>query len=382
MAEYRTIRMTFWTDPYIEGLPPEGKLLYVYLFTSPHTNNLGMLEISRRKIAFETGLEVPKVDECVAQFERDGKAMTDGQKIWLTRFIKHQTMTSPKLTQALRKMLTAVASEPLRCALCERYPHIFDGSDTNPNQADTVSIPYTDTINTNPIPPGELEVGIGILKLEREGKDIPPLTPLTGGNAPAVDSGSVPEKPARVRRAAPREFPPELEAIWAACHPKMRECGRIDAVNCWTKLKKSGELPELPVILRALGKYHESKEGQDDPKWAHLSTWLNKGRWDTGEDIEGQTKVQRNAEREAADRKAELEEAKKKEAERAWTEAWAKVSEEVKEKWREYAIKNNSVLSTAREKGQTGLVELAARGAWRKHQENKIHAQRDGKAAA
>ena len=48
MATYRTIRMDFWNDPYVEGMEPQDKLLYVYLFSSPHTNNLGVLTVSRR----------------------------------------------------------------------------------------------------------------------------------------------------------------------------------------------------------------------------------------------------------------------------------------------------------------------------------------------
>ena len=51
-ATFRTIRRTFWTDPYIESMPPARKLLYIYLFTSPHTNNLGVLNTTTRRIAF------------------------------------------------------------------------------------------------------------------------------------------------------------------------------------------------------------------------------------------------------------------------------------------------------------------------------------------
>ena len=40
MATYRTIRMAFWSDPYIENLSASEKLLYLYLFSCPHTNNL------------------------------------------------------------------------------------------------------------------------------------------------------------------------------------------------------------------------------------------------------------------------------------------------------------------------------------------------------
>ena len=58
MAEYRTIRMAFWNDPFVEDLEAGEKLLYLYLFTCPHTSNLGVMEVSRRKIAFETGLDI------------------------------------------------------------------------------------------------------------------------------------------------------------------------------------------------------------------------------------------------------------------------------------------------------------------------------------
>ena len=71
MATYRTIRMDFWNDPYVEGMEPQDKLLYVYLFSSPHTNNLGVLTVSRRKIAFETGLTEEGVAAGLAALQRD-----------------------------------------------------------------------------------------------------------------------------------------------------------------------------------------------------------------------------------------------------------------------------------------------------------------------
>lgn len=52
MATYRTIRMAFWSDPYIETLSASEKLLYLYLFSCPHTNNLGLLAVSRRRMAY------------------------------------------------------------------------------------------------------------------------------------------------------------------------------------------------------------------------------------------------------------------------------------------------------------------------------------------
>lgn len=125
MAEYRTIRMAFWNDPFIEELEAGEKLLYLYLFTCPHTNNLGVLEISRRKIAFETGLDVHVVESALERLKKAGKVVTDGNFILLTRFIRHQTTTSPKLAQSLKALLSDVPSEALRDALVDGYPEIF-----------------------------------------------------------------------------------------------------------------------------------------------------------------------------------------------------------------------------------------------------------------
>lgn len=72
MATYRTIRMAFWNNPAIEDIPPEQKLLFLYLFTSPHTNNLGVLSVTVRKIAFEAGLDEDDVREFLEDLEFDG----------------------------------------------------------------------------------------------------------------------------------------------------------------------------------------------------------------------------------------------------------------------------------------------------------------------
>lgn len=180
MAEYRTIRMAFWNDPFVEELEAGEKLLYLYLFTCPHTNNLGVLEVSRRKIAFETGLDVATVNAGLEKLEKAGKIVTDAAFILLTRFIRHQTTTSPKIAQALKGMLAGVSSGKLRHALCLGYPSIFDAPapsgypiDTVSigyhNRTDTVSIPYPDPINTVGIPPAEEEE-------EREEEDNSTLT--------------------------------------------------------------------------------------------------------------------------------------------------------------------------------------------------------------
>ena len=125
MATYRTIRMAFWNNPAIEDMPPEQKLLYLYLFTSPHTNNLGVLSVTVRKIAFETGLDEDDVREFLEDLAFDERIVLEDGDIWVCGFIRHQCSTSPKILASLRALLPAVESPAIRKAILERYPHLF-----------------------------------------------------------------------------------------------------------------------------------------------------------------------------------------------------------------------------------------------------------------
>lgn len=165
MAEYRTLKMAFWTDPYIEELSTEGKLLYIYLMTCPYTDNLGIVEVSQKRVSYETGIDQKKVLQLMADMERHGKVICDGNYIWLTRFIKHQCSTSPKLVQSMKAILKDLPSKKLRRAICLAYPHIFECGEEDVSPDDTLSIPYPDGTTTVGIPSGEygtwnMELGI------------------------------------------------------------------------------------------------------------------------------------------------------------------------------------------------------------------------------
>ena len=138
MATYRTIRMSFWNDPAIESLPPADKLLYLYLFTCPHANNLGVLSVSLRKMAFETGLSEDAIRRGLAAFESSGRIVRDGGHVWVCGFIRHQCSTSPKILTSLRALFPTVESAAIRAAILERYPHLFGAA---PYPSDRVSLP-------------------------------------------------------------------------------------------------------------------------------------------------------------------------------------------------------------------------------------------------
>jgi hypothetical protein len=194
MAEYRTLKMAFWNDPFVESLQPSAKLLYLYLITSPHTNNLGVLEITRRRIAYETGLDEATVDLHLAQLEESEKLFSVDGLIWLTNFVRHQTSTSPKILTTLRRMAAGIRSKRLSGIIRKWYPHLFgEAADMVSEGENSDPIPYTYPIDTVRIPSGEeeleleleLELGKGKGRGRGRGqKTSPGLSPATPSAAP------------------------------------------------------------------------------------------------------------------------------------------------------------------------------------------------------
>ncbi len=140
MATYRTIKLGFWSDPFIEGLSGAQKLLYLYLITSPHTNNLGLLEISQRRIAFECGLSETELSEILKHFASQGKLALCQGRIWLVSFIRNQCATSPKIITGLRALFAQVPDPELKARIAACYPGIF-GAKAGLSQEKKVAAP-------------------------------------------------------------------------------------------------------------------------------------------------------------------------------------------------------------------------------------------------
>ncbi|MDL2315483.1 hypothetical protein LJC59_00170 [Desulfovibrio sp. OttesenSCG-928-A18] len=238
MAEYRTVRMSFWHDPYIEELDAKAKLLYLYLFTSPYTNNLGILEATRKKISFETGLTVGELDKILSEFEQSGKVVCDHDHslIFLCNFIKHQCKTSPKIMAGLMELAPAIPSPIIARAICIHYPEVYGVS---VHDGDTLSIPYADGMKTVSIPTGE----VGSWKLEvgskepdgsfADGKPSPPPCPHDGIRE--MYHEALPQLPRTVTWGKNRQV--LLKARWRETWERLREKGQAhelqDLLTWW-----------------------------------------------------------------------------------------------------------------------------------------------------
>ena len=89
MAE-RGFQTELWTDPFIQELSPEAKLLFIYLWTNKHCNQAGLYEITPKTIAFETGIELENLPALIEQLDEKVKWLKDENIIWVRNFLKHQ----------------------------------------------------------------------------------------------------------------------------------------------------------------------------------------------------------------------------------------------------------------------------------------------------
>jgi len=105
MAKQRYIKDSFWTDPYIEKLSPDYKLVFLYLLTNPLSNISGVYEVPLKTIATDTGIDKEMVIKVLNRFEKDGKVKYEDGWVAVKNFIKHQ-QDNPKILKGIEVSMT------------------------------------------------------------------------------------------------------------------------------------------------------------------------------------------------------------------------------------------------------------------------------------
>lgn len=100
MAKQRIVNTKFWDDSYIAGLSQIEKLLFLYLITNPLTNISGVYELPVKRVAFDTGIEIGKIEEIFHKLEKDEKLVVLNGWVGIVNFIKYQTL-NPKIKQGI-----------------------------------------------------------------------------------------------------------------------------------------------------------------------------------------------------------------------------------------------------------------------------------------
>jgi len=103
----RGFNTDYWADSFVETLPAEGKLLYIYLWTNPQCNQAGLYEITLDRVAYETKLPIDSLPSLLKALEPKVKWYGENNIVWIKNFLKRQAK-SPKFLVAASKAMNSI----------------------------------------------------------------------------------------------------------------------------------------------------------------------------------------------------------------------------------------------------------------------------------
>jgi hypothetical protein len=112
---YRYVNTGTWNDPWFEALSPNAKFLFLYLFTNDHTNQAGIMQLSVKRIAYDTGISQENINTCLG--ELTDKVLCRDSWLWVKNFFKYQGMNASFTVSAIR----CASSSPFFSEWCEHY---------------------------------------------------------------------------------------------------------------------------------------------------------------------------------------------------------------------------------------------------------------------
>lgn len=105
MAKKRYISDSIWSDTWIEELEQDETFLFLYLLTNERVSICGIYEINKRRMSFETKIEIKRIDEILEKFERDEKVFYRDGMVFIVNFVKNQEIktTSDNLWKGIER---------------------------------------------------------------------------------------------------------------------------------------------------------------------------------------------------------------------------------------------------------------------------------------
>lgn len=268
MATYRQIHTKMWRDRKFEKLGVPAKLLFIYLWSNDHRNELCLYEVTLKTISDETGIPLENLKDAIAELCRCELIDYDfdNEVVWVRNALKYQVITPKSFISIVRNFsqvnspLAEKAANALR-EVVERYSNTF-------------GIPLEYLSNGIPIV-SEYQAGNGKGKGKGKGKNIKDIAAesLTHANAFVKDSAG--QKPGKVSR-----YDEDDKALVKALKTYREECGAPPTEHDW-------HLHQLAIVKKLRRKGYTTQEllecledARKDPYWApRLDSWATVERY-------------------------------------------------------------------------------------------------------
>ena len=133
MANFRQIHVSIWKDSWFLDLEPDEKLLFIYLFSNESTSLSGIYRVSRKVIAFETGLDKQRINEILEKFCTVGKVYNENDIIWIVNMRKFHETKSRKVQIRINGDVSNIPD----CDIKSKYIAYHNGKIPYPYPMDT-----------------------------------------------------------------------------------------------------------------------------------------------------------------------------------------------------------------------------------------------------
>jgi hypothetical protein len=105
MAIKRMVDIDFWNDDkVVEVFSPEDRYFMLYLLTNPHTTQLGIYQVNKKVMAFETGYSTETITTLIDRFQNKYKLIhynRDTNEIGIVNYLKHSIVKGGKPVEDL-----------------------------------------------------------------------------------------------------------------------------------------------------------------------------------------------------------------------------------------------------------------------------------------
>jgi hypothetical protein len=157
MGIYRTISVTFWTDPKVVDFSAEDRYMMLYLLTNPHANITGCFEINFRQMAFEMGHSTESVVCIIERLAEKHKIIQYCQQtseILILNWYKYNwSGGSPNVLKAVKSSAGSIKCDEFREYVLDKVNNFGNKEESNKEEI-TVN---SNTVNSN----SNIIVGIG-----------------------------------------------------------------------------------------------------------------------------------------------------------------------------------------------------------------------------
>ena len=157
MAVYRSVYISFWSDPKIDDdFSPEDKYFYLYLLTNSHTNVSGCYEVSMKQMTRELGYNEDTVNLLIKRMEELHGVIRYSKKtkeILVLNWHKYNWSKSPNFVRGIQESVKYIKNDEFReyvLNMMESHGlsgRVHDGIGTSVSVTDTVYNTVSDSID-------------------------------------------------------------------------------------------------------------------------------------------------------------------------------------------------------------------------------------------